>query len=146
MNSRGKSAATVVELLQSITHPRRLAVLTIQDAVEKLRAAGLSARHTPDKAFCEIMVDGDSAEPSAAVQGFPWVCWIAHHEAGWLVCLPPHPAPGPGPRFVVATLEEAVSLTLFAFARRPLVESLPGRRKFELAQSIYSEWLQQRGK
>jgi hypothetical protein len=65
-------------------------------------------------------------------------------DRNWCLYLPPHPTPGPGPQFIVSTLEEAVSFTLFAYSRRLSNEDM--RKEFEHAHHIYREWLQEQDK
>jgi hypothetical protein len=89
------------------------------------------------------MAFGDPEILTNEIEIFQWICWIAHIDKNWCVYLLPHLTPGPGAQFIVATLEEAVSLTLFAFARRVSGEKLSTRKEFEHAQRIYNEWTQE---
>lgn len=109
-----------------------------EQAVEVLSRGGLEARYYPNRAFGEIAAYGDPDESHPVIKCYRWVCFIEHQAEAWQVALPPHPAPGPGPSFTVPTLQAAVSLAQFAFARRDSAGSL--REQFEHAQRIFDEW------
>ena len=114
--------------------------MTIDEAVQLLSEGGLDAP-AGKQTFRDIAAFGDQST-SGGITVVGWVCWINQQDSGWRVCPPPHPAPGPGPEFIVPTLEDAVSLTVFAFARRLPYDS-EMRQEFEHAQCTYEEWLRE---
>src|SRR5262245_12409571 len=117
--------------------------MTPEQAIQAFDDAGLKAALTPERACADISVIGDFVLHSGILGG-RWACYLRRHEdLRWSVVLPPYWDVEPWSEFFVSSLEDAVSLTIFAFPRR-LKESdgefVSVERRAEYTQQIYLQW------
>lgn len=114
--------------------------MTIEDAVRAFARSNLIVEHQTAYEETNFTVRGDP-EQSGEHTIYRWECWLSNRPAECIVEPAPYYANDQPLGFVVSSLAEAVSLTLYMYAHRAPkghIQSLEESKMFE--EQLFEKW------